>query len=197
MLQTVIKKARLRFATAHGDKDHTFWRNVLWFDETKIEHFGHKGPSLCLEEKGGGLQAEEHHSNREARGWQHHVMWVLCCRRDWCISQNRWLHEGGKWCGYIEATSQDISQEVKAWSQMGLPNGQQPQANFQSYGKMSKGQQSQGIEVGITKPWPQSYRKCMGRIQRVCESKEAYKPDSVTPALSGGMGQNSPNLFST
>ena len=23
-----------------------------------------------------------------------------------------------------EATSQDISQEVKAWSQMGLPNGQ-------------------------------------------------------------------------
>ena len=29
------KKARLRFATAHGDEDHTFWRNVLWSDETK------------------------------------------------------------------------------------------------------------------------------------------------------------------
>ena len=28
-----------------------------------------------------------------------------------------------------------------------------------------------------------------------CVSKEAYKPDSVTPALSGGMGQNSPNLL--
>ena len=27
-------------------------------------------------------------------------------------------------CGYIEATYQVISQEVKAWSQMGLPNGQ-------------------------------------------------------------------------
>ncbi|CDQ85236.1 unnamed protein product [Oncorhynchus mykiss] len=26
-------------------------------------------------------------------------------------------------------------------------------------------------------------------------SKEAYKPDSVTPALLGGMGQNSPNLL--
>ena len=26
-------------------------------------------------------------------------------------------------------------------------------------------------------------------------SKEAYKPDSVTPALSGGMGHNSPNLL--
>jgi hypothetical protein len=30
---------------------------------------------------------------------------------------------GGKLFGYIEATSQDISQEVKAWSQMVLPNG--------------------------------------------------------------------------
>ena len=68
--------------------------------------------------KGGGLQADEHHPNREARGWQHHVVEVLCCSRDWCTSQNRWHHEGGKLCGYIEATSQDISQEVKAWSQM-------------------------------------------------------------------------------
>ena len=31
--------------------------------------------------KGGGLQAEELHPNREARGWQHHVVGVLCCWR--------------------------------------------------------------------------------------------------------------------
>ena len=36
------------------------------------------------------------------------------CRRDWCTSQNKWHHDGGKWCEYIEATSQDISQEAKA-----------------------------------------------------------------------------------
>ena len=30
---------------------------------------------------------------------------------------------------------------------------------------------------------------------KVCASKETYKPDSVTPALSGGMGQTSPNLL--
>ena len=34
-----------------------------------------------------------------------------------------------------------------------------------------------------------------GRSEEVCASKEAYKPDSVTPALSGGMDQNSPNLL--
>jgi hypothetical protein len=69
-------------------------------------------------------EAEEHQPNHEARGWQHHVVVVLCCRRDWCTSQDRWHHVGGKLCEYIEATSQDISQEVKAWSQMSLPNGQ-------------------------------------------------------------------------
>ena len=30
-------------------------------------------------------------------------------------------------------------------------------------------------------------------LKKACASKEAYKPDSVTPALSRGMGQNSPN----
>ncbi|CDR04808.1 unnamed protein product [Oncorhynchus mykiss] len=76
---------------------------------TKIVLFG---------EMSSGLQAEEHHPNREARGWQHHVVGVLCCRRDWCTSQNRWHPEDGKLCGYIEATSQDISQEVEVSSQM-------------------------------------------------------------------------------
>ena len=67
----------------------------------------------------GGLQAEEHLPNRAARGWQHHVVGVVC------FSQNRWHHEmAPTFCGYIKATSQDISQEVKAWSQMGLPNEQ-------------------------------------------------------------------------
>jgi hypothetical protein len=27
-----------------------------------------------LEVKGGGLEAEKHHPNRDARGWQHHVV---------------------------------------------------------------------------------------------------------------------------
>ena len=41
LLQNRHKNARLRFATAHGDKDQTFWRNVLLSDEIKIELFGH------------------------------------------------------------------------------------------------------------------------------------------------------------
>ena len=50
--KTAIKKSRLRFATAHGDKDCTFWRNVLWSDETKIELFGHNDHYYVWRKKG-------------------------------------------------------------------------------------------------------------------------------------------------
>jgi hypothetical protein len=92
----------------------------------------------------GGLQAKEHHPNSETQGWQHYVVGVLCWRRDWCTSQNRWHHEVGKVCGYIGATSQD----VKTWSQMYLPNGQWPQAYFQSCSKMAKDNKVKVLE------WP-------------------------------------------
>ena len=33
------------------------------------------------------MQAEERHPKSEAQGWKNHVVGVLCCRRDWCISE--------------------------------------------------------------------------------------------------------------
>jgi hypothetical protein len=46
------RKAKLLFATADGDKDHSFWRNVLWSDETKIELFGRNDHLYVWREKG-------------------------------------------------------------------------------------------------------------------------------------------------
>ena len=40
LLQQRHRKARLKFARDHQDKDLTFWKHVLW-SETKIELFGH------------------------------------------------------------------------------------------------------------------------------------------------------------
>lgn len=42
----------------------------------------------------------------------------------WCISQNRWHHGKRKLCRSIEVKSEYISQKVKAWVQMDLPDGQ-------------------------------------------------------------------------
>uniref|UniRef100_A0A8C8G1M9 Transposase Tc1-like domain-containing protein n=1 Tax=Oncorhynchus tshawytscha TaxID=74940 RepID=A0A8C8G1M9_ONCTS len=66
LLQNHHKKARLRFATAHGNKDRTFWRTVLWSDETKIELFGHNDHRY-VRKKRWRLATRKHHPNREAR----------------------------------------------------------------------------------------------------------------------------------
>jgi hypothetical protein len=52
LLQNCHKKARLRFATAHGDKDRTFWRNVPWSDETKVQLFSHNDHRYFWRKKG-------------------------------------------------------------------------------------------------------------------------------------------------
>ena len=53
-----------------------------------------------------------------------------------------------------------------------------------------------GYKVKVLE-WPSQSpdRRFVGRTEKACASKEAYKPDSVTPTLSGAMGQNSPNLL--
>jgi hypothetical protein len=111
--KTAIEKPDYGLQTPHGDKDRTFWRNVLWSDETKIELFGYNDHRYVWRKKAGG------HPNCEARGWQRHVVGLICCRGTGV------LHK-------IDVSGCQMSQEVKAWSQMGLPNGQRPQAYFQS-----------------------------------------------------------------
>ncbi|XP_077574453.1 uncharacterized protein LOC144197742 [Stigmatopora nigra] len=51
-LQKRHLKARLKFAADHMDKDKTFWRKVLWSDETKIELFGHNAQQYVWRRKG-------------------------------------------------------------------------------------------------------------------------------------------------
>ncbi|KAJ8257261.1 hypothetical protein GJAV_G00183690, partial [Gymnothorax javanicus] len=43
------------------------------------------------------------------------VVGLVCCRRDWDSSQNRWPHAERRSCGYTETISQDIIKEFYAW----------------------------------------------------------------------------------
>ena len=73
--------------------------------------------------KGGGLQAEDHHPTREAQGWQHHVVGCFVAGETGALLKLDGIMR--------EEIDVDIlkqhlktSVKVKAWSQMGLPNGQ-------------------------------------------------------------------------
>ncbi|CDQ61727.1 unnamed protein product [Oncorhynchus mykiss] len=153
LLQNRHKKAGLRFATAHGDKDCTFWRNVLCSDGTKIELLGHNAK--------GALQAEEHHPNREARGWQHHVVGVLCCRRNWCTSQNRWHHEEEN---YVDILKQHLKTSLKLGRKWVFQMDNDPKHTSKVVAKWLQDNKVKVLET---------YRKFVGRTEKACASKEA------------------------
>ena len=50
LLKDRHKKAWLEFAKTHLNKPKSFWENVLWTDETKLELFG-KSHRLCVYRK--------------------------------------------------------------------------------------------------------------------------------------------------
>lgn len=168
-----------------GQRSFFLKKCPVWSDGIKIELFG-RNDHWCLEEKMQRLLAKEHHPSHEAWGWQYMLSRCFAAGGTGAFLTNWWRHEQGPLCRYIDWTSQDIDQEVKARAQMGLANGKWPQACFQSGDKMA--QHGQGTGVAITKPWPQSHWKCVGRTEITCTCKEAYKTDTVTLVLSAGVG---------
>ena len=68
--KTAIKKPDYSLQLHMGTKKLLFGEMS---DETKIELFGHNDHHYVLRKRG-MPQAEEHHPNREASGWQHNVV---------------------------------------------------------------------------------------------------------------------------
>lgn len=75
----------------------------------------------------------------------------------------RWHHEKRKLCGYIEAASEGISQEVEveAWAQMALPNEQWPKHSSKLFTKWLKYNKVKVLE------WSQSQRPDLNLIENM------------------------------
>jgi hypothetical protein len=116
LLQNRHKKARLRFATANGDKDRTFWRNVHWSDEINIELFSHNDHRYVWRKKGDACKPKNTIQTVKHGGGSIMLCGCFAAGGTGALHKNRWHHAGERLRGYIEAISQDISQEVKAWS---------------------------------------------------------------------------------
>lgn len=169
LLQKEHKKDIRVCSCTQGQRTY-FWRLVLWSEETKIELFGHIDNHFIWTIKGEACKPEITISNDK---YEHHVIGLFCCRRDWYTLQNR--------CWNTEATSQDISQEIKAWLQTGF-------LNKQWTSRIPTWWWSDFRITNNVLEWPsqRSDLNPMGRAEKACVNKVAYKLGSGTTILSGG-----------
>lgn len=77
------KKARLEFAKTYLRKPKTFWKNVLWSDETKVELFGKRHQHRVYRGKKQGLQRKEHGPHSQTWRRFPDVLGLLCCLWHW------------------------------------------------------------------------------------------------------------------
>ena len=79
LLKANHKKARLEFAKMHIDKPQSFWENVLWTDETKLELFG-KSHQLYVHRRKNEAYKEKN-TVPTCETWRRlgYVLGLLCC----------------------------------------------------------------------------------------------------------------------
>ena len=117
----------------------------------------------------------------------YHVVWMHCCRRDCCTSQNRWHHEEENYVDILKKCLKTSVRKLKLGRKWAFQMDNDPKHTSKVVVKWLK-----DTKVNVFE-WPSQSPDLilfLGRTEHACACKEAYKPDSVTPALSGGVGQN-------
>ncbi len=156
------KKARLEFDKTYVTKPQSFWENVLWTDETKVELFG-KGHHGTVYRKRNEAFKEKNTVPTVKHGGGSKM---LCCFWHWVPWLCERYHE--IWWLPKNFGAQRSGQCQKAASPpevTGLPAGQWPETHFRKHSKMVTNKALESSEMASNESRSESHRTLVERSQ--------------------------------
>ena len=131
--------------------------------------------------KWGVLRAEEHHPNRDAQRWQHHVAGCFAAGRTGTLHKIDGIMREENYVGILKQHLKTSVRKLKLGCKWVFQMDNDPKHTCKVVAKWLKDNKVKVLEWTSQSPDLNPIEHLCAKLKKVCTSKEAYKPDSVTP----------------
>ena len=141
------------------------------------------------------MQAEERHPNREAQGWQHMLSGCFAAGGTGALHKIDAIMREENYVDILKQHLKTSFRKLKLGRKWVFQIDNDSKHTSKVVAKLLKDNKVKVLEWPSQSPDFNPIENLWAELKKCVRARRPYKPDSVTPALSGGMAHNSPNLL--